>query len=248
MAGKVYAVMSLVQGNGAKYVASNIAKTLRHADKKADRRVLLVDFDFDNPYLAYDLVEHDTIHGIDSLVPHIYENGVSEDIFKENTTDTRIDVDVLKGTIFPGKAKQYSKRHIEGIIETARKIYDDIFIVISSKSNNAGTIYTLFNADEVILVVRNNYTNVMHFDRVIRVISQYRRNLNPIWTIYNFQNQYAKSDLSEKMKACPLDIEVIGVIENDDRSIDNIDLNKQEKMFGGSSNKKNFAEIVKKLT
>lgn len=246
MAGKVYAVISAVQGNGAKYVATNIARTMSKGVKKG-RRVLLIDFDFENPFLAYDLISHDSLHGIDTLVPNIYDSMISEDIFRENIIQTRIDVDVLRGTKFPGKTKQYSKEHIEGILNTARELYDDIVVVISAKANNAGTIYTLFHADEILLVVRNNYSNAMQYDRVIRTISQYTRCLNPISIVYNMQNQFAKSELTEKIKDSQLEVKVVGVLEWDTRSIDNIDLQKKDSMFGSSANKKSFNEIVQKL-
>ncbi|WCF11410.1 Cobyrinic acid a,c-diamide synthase (plasmid) [Paenibacillus thiaminolyticus] len=247
MAGKVYAVMSLVQGNGAKYVSTNIARSIKRTYKKEDRRVLLVDFDFENPFLAYDLIAHDINHGIDTLVPNIYDSTVGKEIFKENIIQTRIDVDVLRGTKFPGKIKQYSKSQIEGILKAAKEIYDDIIVVISCKANNAGTIYTLFHADEVLLIVRDNYTNYMQFDRVIRTIMMYSRNSKSILVIYNMQNQYAKSHLNQKVKDSPIDAEVIAVLEQDERSIDNVDLQKKEKLFAGSKNRKSFMDIAKIL-
>lgn len=248
MSGKVYAVMSVVQGNGAKYVATNLAKSLKRKDKKESKSVLLVDFDFENPFLAYEFVKHDSTHGIDNLLPHIHESGVSQEIFQENIIKTRMDVDVLRGTNFIGKAKQFSKLHIESILEMARNLYDVVIVVVSPEANNAGTVYTLFHADQVILVLRNNHSNYLRVDAAIRIISQYHSAEHPILIVYNMQNTYSKADVNEKLKECSLELKVAGVLEYDEKSIDNIDLDKKESVFTSKPiNAKTFADIEKQL-
>ncbi|WPS85408.1 AAA family ATPase (plasmid) [Brevibacillus halotolerans] len=248
MNGKVYAIMSVVQGNGAKYVATNLAKSIKRKEKKENKSVLLVDFDFENPYLAYEFVKHDSIHGIDNLLPHIHESGISQEVFQENIISTRIDVDVLRGTQFIGKSKQFSKLHVDSILNTARKLYDVIIVVVSPKANNAGTVYTLFNADQVILVLRNNYSNFLRVDLSLRIVNQYTKGDSPTLIIYNMQNIQSKADVSEKLKGFPFDLKVAGVLEYDERSIDNVDLEKKESVFSLKPiNAKAFIDIEKYL-
>ncbi|MFF2531486.1 AAA family ATPase [Brevibacillus sp. NPDC058079] len=248
MSGKVYAIMSVVQGNGAKYVATNLARAMKRKEKKENNKILLVDFDFENPYLAYDFVKQDKTHGIDNLLPHIHESGISQEIFQENIIATRIDVDVLRGTQFIGKYKQFSKFHIEAILDTARKLYDIVIVVVSPKVNNAGTVYTLFHADQVILVLRNNYSNYLRVDVAMRIVNQYAKGENPTLIVYNMQNVQSKAEVNEKLKEFPFELKVAGVLEYDERSIDNVDLDKKESMFLSKRiNAKTFAEIEKHL-
>lgn len=245
MSGKIYGVMSVVPGNGAKYVATNLAKAVRHKDKS--KRVLLVDFDFENPFLAYVFVKHDITHGIDNLLPHIHESGVNEEIFKENIISTRLGVDVLKGTQFAGKTKMFSRLHIETILNVAKKLYDVVIVVISSKANNAGTIYTLLHADQLIMVLRNNYSNELKLDKVVDVVQHYYRSENPVLLVYNFQNIHSKAGVNEKLQSFSIEVKVVGVLEYDERSIDNIDLDKKESLFSKSVNTKAFIDIAKQL-
>jgi MinD-like ATPase involved in chromosome partitioning or flagellar assembly len=246
LSGIVYAVISVVQGNGAKYVATNLARMEKRNFK--NRRVLLVDFDFENPFLAHEFVKKDSTHGIDNLLPHIHPSGVSEEIFLENIIQTRMDVDVLRGTQFIDKIKQFTKHHIETILKTAREIYDSIYVVISPRATNAGTVYTLFNADQVLMVLRNNHSNYLRMDKAMKVVEQYIRTDNPILLIYNFQNSNSKVDVTEKLKEYLLDLKVAGILEYDDRSIDNVDLDKKDNMFNTKPlNVKTFTEIGKQL-
>lgn len=249
MSGKVYAIMSVVQGNGAKYIATNLAKSVKRKEKKENKRVLLVDFDFENPFLAYDLVKHDITHGIDNILPHIHQSGINEEIFKENIIETRIEVDVLRGTNMNGNMKQFSKLHIESILTTARKLYDMIFVVISPKANNAGAIYTLFHADQIVLVLRNNNSTYLKVEKSLKMIEQYATNDNPVLAVYNQQNNHSKADVQEKLKESKIPLKIVGVVEYDERSIDNVDLEKKESVFASKPvNAKVFSDIEKELT
>lgn len=240
MSGKVLAVMSAIPGNGAKYVATNLAKAIRERNKGL--RVLLIDFDFDNPFLAYPYVQHDNTHGIDNLLPHIH-NGLSEEIFRENVISTKLGVDVLRGTQFVGRVRMFAKNHVESILDVSRKLYDVVLVVIMSTVNNAGTVYTLLNADQLILVLRNNYANELKLDKVCGVISHYYASDKPVLVVYNFQNYYGKAEMNDKLQSLPVEVKVVGVLEYDERTIDNLDLEKKLKNI----NAKTFHQIAKQL-
>ncbi|MBP1308695.1 MinD-like ATPase involved in chromosome partitioning or flagellar assembly [Paenibacillus sp. 1182] len=249
MSGKVYAIMSVVQGNGAKYVATNLAKSLRRNGKKEMfKKVLLIDFDFENPCLAYEFVKEDDTHGIDNLLAHLNSSGLNESVFSENVIRTSLDVDVLRGTHFIGKVKRFSSLQIESILEVARKLYEVVIVVISPKANNAGTVYTLFEADQVILVLRNNHANLLKVDGVLRVVNQYHKTEHPTLVIYNMKNMLSKVDVNDKLKDSLLDLKVVGVLEYDDQSTDNLDLQKKESIFAAKPiNAKVFADIGQQL-
>jgi MinD-like ATPase involved in chromosome partitioning or flagellar assembly len=241
--------MSVVPGNGAKYVATNLAKSMKRKDKKERKKsVLLIDFDFENPCLAYEFVKHDNTHGIDNLLPHLNHSCVSEEIFRENIIHTSLDVDVLRGTHFIGKVKQFSKLHIEAILDVARKMYDAVIVVVSPKVNNAGTVYTLFHSDQVILVLRNNHSNYLKVESALRIVKQYHKAEHPTAIIYNMKNNLSKADVNDKLRDSSLELKVIGVLEYDEKSIDNLDLDRKESFLGAKPiNGKTFADIEKQL-
>lgn len=245
MSGKVIAITSVVQGNGAKYLATNLGYELSKKFKN-ENKVLLIDFDFDNPCLAYEYVKNDDIHGIDNIVSSISSGGLTEELFKDNIISTPIGVDVLRGTKFPEKFKSFTKDIIETILNYSKKLYDYIFVVITNKANNAGTVYTLFNADDLIVVARNNYSNMIRIEKIMKMLLQYYRQEKSIKMVYNFKNHNAKSDINSKLSG--VNIEVVGILDYDEKSIDNIDLEKRMSVFGSKSiNNKTFTKIINQL-
>lgn len=243
MEGKVFVISSVVQGNGAKYVAMNLAFEMQK--KYKDKKVLLVDFDFENPFLAHEYVKNDEVHGIDNLVNSINSEGLTEELFEENIINTSLNVDVLRGTKFIDKQKQFTKEQIETVIEFSKKMYDYVYIVVNGRSNNAGTVYGLLNADEVILVVKNNYSNLLKIERVYKMVSQYYKKQNEINILFNFKNLNAKSDINAKLEGYK--VKVVGILEYDEKSIDNLNLEKRFSLFSKSPNVKHFTRINKTL-
>lgn len=243
MNGKVFAVLSAVQGCGAKYVATNLAFEMKKKNK--DKNILLIDFDFENPYLAYEYVKKDEVHGVDNLV--INAEGMTEELFKENITKTMLGVDVLKGTKVPEKQKSFTKDHIETIITFSKAIYDYIYIVVNNKSNNAGTVYGLLHSNKVVVVTQNNYTNLMRMERVLKMVNQYYRGQSPLLIVFNYVNPSAKSDVNSKF--LEMNVTIIGTLEYEPKSIDNVNLEKRMTIFGNKSsdNIKNFVKINEEL-
>ena len=220
MVGKIFAITSVVQGNGAKYVTTNLA--FEFQKKYKDSKVLLVDFDFENPYLAYEYTKNDKVHGIDNIINSISGEGLSLEIFKENIVNTSINLDVLKGTKFLDRHKNFTKEVIETILELAKSIYDYIFVVINNNAKNAGTVYSLMNADELILITKNNYSNMEKINKVIKTLSIYYKKQKEILMIYNMKNHNAKAEVNSNLTDS--NVKIIGVLDYDEKTIDNVNL------------------------
>lgn len=242
MAGKICVVSSVVQGNGAKYVATNLATEIMNREK--NKKVLLVDFDFENPFLAHAFIKHDEVHGIDNLTNNITSEGISDDLFMENVIQTKLNVDVLRGTQFIEKPKMFSNQHIEVILKVAQKLYDYVYVVVNAKANNAGTIYSLMKADRILLVLRNNYANLHRIDKTLKLVKQYSP-ANKASVVYNFKNLNSKLNINKKFDDDT--VQILGVLEYEEKGIDNLNLEKKESMFNRSINSKVFTKMNKEL-
>jgi len=242
VSGKIATITSAVQGNGSKYLATNLAFDIKK--RKKDKRVLLIDFDFDNPFLAYPFVSHDEVHGIDNLVNSITENEVSDELFLENIIETSVGVHVLRGTRFIEKPKMFSQQKIGVILKKAKQLYDHTYVVVNCKANNAGTIVSLMETDQVILVLRNNHSNLMRVERALKLIQQYS-SVNEIKVVYNFKNVHIDVDINSKFESYP--VKILGVLEYEEKGIDNLNLMKKDSLFSRSVNAKVFSNINEKL-
>lgn len=242
MAGKITVITSAVQGNGSKFLATNLACEWKR--KKKDTKILLVDFDIDNPFLAHTFVKHDEVHGVDNLANNISEEGLKDELFLENLIETKLGVDVLRGTRFIEKSKLLSQLQVEVMLEKARQFYDYIYVVVNCKSNNAGTIVSLMQADQVVLVLRNNYSNMLRVERSLKLIQQYCT-ADEIFAVYNFKNLNSKLDINGKFDKYP--VRILEVIDYEERAIDNSNLEKREPMFSRSVNSKAFSKINQQL-
>lgn len=218
--GKVIVCYPVVPGNGNKYVATNIAHYYKQ--KHSNNKVALVDFDFKNPYLAGKLSIHDDIHGIDNLIDKIDGNFLDKNLFLENMVKLRNNVELLKGTKLIGNHRIITKNHIEKILEILRETYDFIVVTVSQDIDNSGTVYGLFNADEVVIVCKNNFTNFKVMDRAINILTNYKRIDSKLKLIFNMSQDNSELDFSHYVKET--DINVIGAIKYDESTVDNEDL------------------------
>lgn len=243
MNGKLFAITSIVVGNGSKYFATNLAHYLKKKDKKDDLKVLLIDFDFDNPYLAYEYVKHDMVHGVDNLLNTINSGGLTDELFLDNIVGTDLDFDVLKGTALPDKKRVFTKEVVRIIIEKALSNYDYVFVVIGNNPSDAGMVYTLTQADEVFIVARDNYTNVSCSTKVFDYIKAYYKKSNPLMIIHNYRNTHATSEFNRLLKDG--EIYVAGSLVYDEKSIDNVNLEKDKGIFNKSLNENEFMNIIK---
>lgn len=242
MAGKICVIMSAVQGNGSKYLATNLASAV--TKKHKTHKVLLIDFDFDNPYLAHAFTQHDDVHGLDNLANSITSDGITSDLFAENVIETKLGIDVLRGTRYPEKSKLFTEQHVLVILEHARTIYDYVYVVVNPKANNAGTIFTLMNADRIMLVLRNNFSNMEKVGKALKVIRQYAPS-KEMFVLYNYKNLHATASINQKFEND--DAEILGVLAYEEKGIDNLNLMKRDSMFGGSVNEKEFIKINNRL-
>lgn len=218
--GKVIVCYPVVIGNGNKYIATNIANYYKQ--KYPNKGVALVDFDFKNPYLAGKLAIQDDIHGIDNIIDKIDGNFLDQNLFLENMIKLRNNVELLKGTKLIGNHRIITKNHIEKTLEVLKEAYDFIVVAVSCDIDNSGTVYGLFNADEVVMVCKNNFTNFKSMDRAINIIMNYKRTNSKLKLIFNMSQEGSDLDFTKHIN--DNEIEVIGAIKYDESTVDNEDL------------------------
>lgn len=239
---KIFVCMPIVTGNGSKYMATNLA----HYTKTMypTKKVALVDFDFKHPYLAEKLSLHDTIHSIDNLTDKIDGNFLDKSLFAENMIKLKDGVELLKGTKLTHNIELIKKHHIERIIELLKENYDYIFIAVSNEVLS-GTVYSLFNADEVLLVAKNNYTNFKEAKRVFNLISHYKNNDTKLSLIINQYSDVSEITFSDYLEK--YDVSNIELVPYDEQTFDHNDLDKgilTSKMF---KTKKKSQEVFENL-
>lgn len=243
---KMFVCMPIVIGNGSKYIATNLS----HYTKilYPTKKVALVDFDFKNPYLAERLSLHDTIHSIDNLIDKIDGNFLNETLFFENMIKLKNGVDLLKGTKITHNVKLIQKNHIEKIISILKNNYDYVFITVSNEVL-AGTVYGLFEATDVVLVARNNYTNFKEFKKVLKIVNNYRAKDSKVHLILNQFSETSEVTFNELFNGTK--IENIELVPYNEETFDNNDLDKSKitgKVFKSrNTSQKLFQNILEKL-
>lgn len=242
MRGKLFVLTSVVHGNGSKYLSVNLAVELQKK-LKSTKKVLLIDFDLDHPCLAYEYVKNDDVHDLDNLI--INGKSLNETLFTENIIHTSLGIDVIKGTKFPEKKKYFTREQIEKIIDLSLSLYDYVYVVIPSKTNNAATIYSLMAADAVVLVVINDYTNQLAISKTIQSLKKYYKEDKMINVVYNKHNPHANAEVSLNLNDTA---KIIGVLALDDKGVDNLDLKKKTLKFSPKGiNHKEFNKINETL-
>lgn len=243
---KVFVCMPVVVGNGAKYVATNLANSTKLMFPT--KSVALVDFDFRHPYLAEKLSLHDTTHSIDNLIDKIDGKFLSSNLFAENMIRLKNGVDLLKGTKITHNIKLIKKHHVEEIMNLLKSEYDYVFIATSNEAL-AGTVYSLFESTDVLLVARNNYTNFKEIKRALALVNNYK---NPNSNLHLIINQY--SDVSEVVFTEHIkehNVKNIELVPYNEDSFDHNDLEKGKivsKMFKSkSATEEVFKGIISKI-
>jgi len=217
MISKIITFYPVVQGVGCKYTATGFAFILAQMNPKA--KVALVDFDFKNPYLAANLATHDTVHGIDNLISKIDGNFLTDELFRENMIRLPDVFDLLKGTELVGRDHLITKRHIDKIIEMLRSNYDYIIIAVSPMNDNAGTVYGLYEADEVVMVTKINQACFSNISKATTIINSYKKSPKRIKLVYNMYTDNFHIDFTQTTIANNL--EVIAGLPYDEATIDN---------------------------
>lgn len=238
---KVIVFYPVTQGVGGKYVATNVAHNLK--EQQPEKKVALVDFDFRAPYLAGYLTDNDKVHGVDNLIEKIDGGFLDEEMFRENMV-TLNGIDVLKGTKLGKNHYFITQRHVEEILHLLRTMYDVILVSVSSDSDNAATTSALFDADEVVVVSRNDFTCYSGFDGAMDIVNFYKQEDAPLKFVYNQFFESSNLDFNPLMSTYGL--KVIGVVPFAPETIDNRDL--KGKVFGNLMKRKKqespFDEVV----
>lgn len=241
---KVIVFYPVTQGVGGKYVATNVASNYK--EQFPDKKIALVDFDFRAPFLAGFLTDSDKFHGVDNLIEKIDGGFLDEELFRENMVPLN-GIDVLKGTQLGKNHYFIEQKHIKEILLKLREFYDVVFISVSSDSDNAGTTSALFDADEVVMVSRNDFTCYSSFDNAMDIVEAYKKDELVVNFIYNQYVESLNLDFTPFIKNYGL--KVIGVVPFTVDSIDNRDL--KGKVFGNIIKRKKqdtpFDEVVKGL-
>lgn len=242
---KIILCMPIVTGNGSKYIATNLAHYTKNM--YPTKNVALVDFDFKSPYLAEKLSLHDTTHSIDNLIDKIDGNFLNDVLFAENMIKLKNGVDLLKGTKITHNVKLIQKNHIENILELLKKKYDYVFVSVSNEVLS-GTVYGLFEATDVILVARNNYSNFKEFPKILKLVNNYK---NSESNVNLFINQYAEtSDVVFNDLFNGTKIDNVELIPYNEETFDNSDLDKNKignKIFKKNVPEEMFTNILNKI-
>lgn len=217
--GKLIVVVPIVQGNGGKYITMNLATALK---TEKGGKVAIADFNVRNPYLCAGLTD-DRIHGVDNLIDKIDGGVLNQTLFSENMIELKNGIHLLKGTKLIGRHKIFNLNHVNTIVKFLKETYDNVFIAITSDTDNAFTIGALSEADEIILVSRNNYSTINAFNRVVEVVNHYKKNNDiSLELIHNMYTQTTQTKLATLISEN--DVKVLGSIEYDETSIDNLNL------------------------
>lgn len=180
-------VYPVVNGNGANYVALNLAYAVRAQDQYS--QIAVVDFDFENPYLGVGL-HGDTTHGIDNLIDKLNGRFLDNQLFKENMIELKENIHLLQGTKMGRFKNLVRQEHIEQILEFLRKNYEYVFITTNASPSDGGTPVSLFNADNLLVVGRHTNKNEILAEKASRTIENYSKakNMGLIYNLYSGTN------------------------------------------------------------
>jgi len=212
---KIITVYPASGGNGANYIATNLAYALRERDPYT--RIAIVDFDFANPHLGLSLT-NDDIHGIDNLVDKINGDFLDKELFKENMIKLKDNIDLLRGTQL-GQFNLVKQSHLRTITEFLKETYDVVFIATSSETTDPGTAVGLYVADHTLVVSRYNAANAIHATKTFDAIRTYGGQ-GDVGVIYNFYHNQNGLDFSDVYKDWP----VFGTIPYLPDTVDNNNL------------------------
>lgn len=220
MHGKIVVTYPVAQGVGGKFVTTNVASVYK--ERYPEKKVALVDFDFKAPYLAGYLTDNDKIHGIDNLIEKIDGGFLDEELFMENMVKMDNGIELLKGTKLRNNHYFIEPKHIQEIIQHLRNSYDAVFVAISSVHDNAGTTTALFEADELLMVSRNDFTCFTLAENALEIVNHYKKEDVPLKWVYNQFNDASNMDFNTFIGENGL--QVVGIIPFNKESIDNRDL------------------------
>lgn len=205
---KIIVCYPIIAGNGGKHVSTMLAH--KYKEIYPNKKVALVDFDFHHPHFIERFISGTSRHGIDNLLDHIDGDNLPNHVFLENMITLKTGVDYLKGTELGDKHIFICKNHIQNILKHLRNSYDKVFISTASAFDNAGTIYGINGADEVLLITKNNYSNLRKIEEVYPEIMRFYFHEHPIKIVINQYNNVSGFNLGNFISKNP--VEGIGII------------------------------------
>lgn len=242
---KIILCYPVITGNGGKHVATMLAH--KYKELYPNKRVALVDLDFHHPHFIERFVSETSRHGIDNLLDHIDGDNLPQQVFLENMITLKSGVDFLRGTKLGDKHIFICKNHIEKILKLLRASYDKVFLSTASALDNSGTIYGINGADEVILVTKNNYSNLKKLEGVYPEIMRFYFKDYPMKVVINQFNETTGFNLGSFISKT--DLEGIGLIPFQEETCDGASLMKN-KLFGvniDGKRKKNERDFYKEI-
>lgn len=209
---KIITIHPVAGGNGANYVAINLAYAIREKDPY--KKIAIADFDFTNPYLGAGLTS-DTIHGIDNLVDKLNGEFLDKELFQENMIKLRENVDLLRGTQL-GRFNLVKQDHLKSISEFLKELYDVTIIVTNHSPTDGGTAVGLYVADHTLIVGRYNTANALLAQKTVDTIRTYGGK-GDVGVLYNFYQNQNGIDFSEVFEHWP----VLGTLQYLPDTVDN---------------------------
>lgn len=242
---KIITIYSLLQGDGAKFVSTNLAYHLATKDK--NKKIALVDFDFNAPFLGKVFTKDNVINGLDNIYPKLESSTLTSELFLDNMIKPLDNLHILKGTKYISDYKKYTYEHIHMIFKLLNEIYDYIFIVCDNKFDNPATILSLHYSTNMFLVLRESLGTETLLKQQLNIINHYKNDNLEIQAVYNYvSNNLHIEEMGNILKEHQ--IPIIGELEYDTTSVDNIDLQGKKRMFvKKSKNNEVFTNICKHL-
>lgn len=197
-------VYPLAGGNGANYLAMNLAYKLREKEKIA--KIAVFDFDLDNPTLGEGMHE-DSVHGLDKLVDKVNGSLLNRENLLENMVTLKKEIDLLRGSELSHRFPFVKKNHLEEVLNVAKEVYDYIVISTGDKPDNVGVPVSLHHADNLLLVGRYTQKNQWRIKDAVKTVGNYA-SPQKAGVVYNFFNGTNDINLGEHLG----ELDVLGSI------------------------------------
>lgn len=215
--GDIIVCYPILQGNGSKYTATNLADAIKSKDRSTS--VALIDLDFKAPYLAGYLSGHDTVHTIDNLIERLDGGFLDEEAIKDNMVELKNGVELLKGTKLKNTDYFIKQEHIRQILVMLRKMYDVIIVAVSSGNDSLSTMVAMLSSDHIILVGRNDFSNYVSLESEIKFVQNYASNEEKVKLIFNMYDP--DSDLDFQPILSEVGVPLVAWIPFDKNTINN---------------------------
>lgn len=215
--GTVITCYPVIQGNGSKYTATNLADVIK--EQNPNLSVVLVDLDFKAPYLAGYISGHDQVHTIDNLIERINGDFLDEETIEENLVQLKNGVLLLKGTKLKNTHYFIKQEHIHHILTFLKKMFDVIVVAVSNGSDTLGTMVAFLQSDHIILVGKNDFSNYMSLQNEIKFVKNYAAKEHKIKLLFNQYNEASDLDFQSILEE--EDIPLVGWVPFDPETIDN---------------------------